>query len=196
MVFGVLSPNLSSWTLPSPPRDDWVMTAGNGSDMPPDAAMIRRWETALAAVAARERADRGVDEPTDVRVQSNSLWARYGPIQVPVTGPYADVFDEDGTIGARASGFGCRNARCQPNDLDDPKWQLNVHEDEPVPTPFLHARAYGSVPVSSRPRNCNRFASRSCGSASANPAVTGKSQKTWMTYPMPSFIWRAKCRNG
>jgi hypothetical protein len=72
------------------------MTRGEESDAPPEAAVIRRWEAALAAVAAQELADRGVDEPADVRVEGHALWAYYGPIQVLLNGWSADVVDEDG----------------------------------------------------------------------------------------------------
>ncbi len=72
------------------------MTGGETSDAPPDAAVIRRWDAALATVAARELADRGVDEPADVRVEGQALWAYYGPIQVLLNGWSADVADEDG----------------------------------------------------------------------------------------------------
>lgn len=44
-------------------REHCGMGGGDALDMPLDAAVIRRWKTALVAVAARELADRGVDEP-------------------------------------------------------------------------------------------------------------------------------------
>lgn len=59
-----------------------------------DGAECDRWADALAAIAERERLERGVDEPTRLTVGYGALWGYYGPIRIRLAGADADLEDE------------------------------------------------------------------------------------------------------
>ena len=60
-----------------------------------DSAERDRWADALAAIATRERLERGVDEPTRLTVEYGALWAYYGRIRIRLAGAHADLQDEE-----------------------------------------------------------------------------------------------------
>jgi hypothetical protein len=60
----------------------------------PDQAHVQRWTAALERIAARERADRGIDEPTSVVFEFGVLSVVYGDFRYAISGTEA-IDDED-----------------------------------------------------------------------------------------------------